>query len=122
MHPNLIASVQFSWEASSVVMDAARTGGPNSPMARRMRRLREAMGYNVAAEFAANIGMSPTRWNNFERGRQPVSKGAVELLVKKTPGLTSDWLLYGNPDGLSVQLYRQLDGDLPPTGKASTRS
>ena len=91
-------------------MVAYKSEGPNSPLARRMRRLREALGYKVATKFAVDfVGVSPTRWNNFERGRQPLSRSVAEMLVRKVPGLTSDWLLYGKPDGLSVQLYRQLE-------------
>jgi hypothetical protein len=79
-------------------------------MARRMRRLRLVMGYNVAAKFATEfLEMSPQRWNNFERGVQPISNTVADMLIRKIPGLTSDWLRYGNPNGLSVQMHRQLD-------------
>ena len=79
------------------------------------------MGYSISARFAVDfLDISPQRWHHFERG-QPLSGAVTDMLVRKIPGMTSDWLKYGNPDGLSVQLYRQLEGDLPAPGKTTKR-
>lgn len=103
---------QQIWGASSRPMSE----GPNTPTAHRVRQLRLVLGYNVAADFARDVlGISPSRWNNFERGYR-LSNEIVDLLVERVPGLTSDWLRYGKPDGLPVSLYRQLTGPLPPGG------
>jgi transcriptional regulator with XRE-family HTH domain len=88
------------------------------PTALRLKRLRTAKGFNSGAEFARFLGVSKARWNNFERGF-PMPREMIELLCKdKIPGLTSDWLYWGDAGGLSVELARQLgelDGNHPKT-------
>jgi transcriptional regulator with XRE-family HTH domain len=93
----------------------------NDPTALRLKRLRLAKGFKSGAEFARFLGVSKGRWNNFERGF-PMPKEIIELLCKKKiPGLTSDWLYWGDAGGLTVELQRQLeelDGDHPKTPPA----
>lgn len=87
---------------------------PPSEQAGRLIRLRENLGYDVSAEFAALLGISPQRWNNFENGT-PLSKDVAFILVKKVPGLTLDYLFLGRPDGLPIQLARTLGAtEAPP--------
>jgi transcriptional regulator with XRE-family HTH domain len=95
---------------------------PNSPpiddQARRLRTLREAHGYPTSNGFAGFLGIGANRYNNFENG-VPLSREVVFLLVQSIPGLTSDWLYFGKPDGLPVELARRL-GELGPPGKRNT--
>jgi hypothetical protein len=58
--------------------------------------------------FAAQMGISVKRWNNFERG-SPLSKEIAILFVRRFPGITLDWLLLGNPSGLTLQRLRELE-------------
>ena len=82
-------------------------------MAERLLKLRIAMGYESQGAFAALLGLSAPRWNNVENGL-PMSRDIAFRLVQKCPGLTLDWLYFGKPDGLPVELARRL-GALPPT-------
>jgi len=78
----------------------------------RMRRLRERLGYRKVSCFARYLGVSPARWSNVEKNFV-VSREVADLLCKKVPGLTRDWIYDGNSRGLSVNVARLL-GELPP--------
>lgn len=81
-------------------------------VAARVKRLRVAMGYESQGAFAALLDLSAPRWNNIEQGL-PMSRDIAFRLVRKVPGLTLDWLYFGKPDGLPMELARRL-GELPP--------
>lgn len=83
----------------------------DSEVSERVRRLRLAMGYESQGSFAALLGLSAPRWNNVENGL-PMSRDIAFRLVQKCPGLTLDWLYFGKPDGLPLELARRL-GELP---------
>ena len=68
----------------------------------RMRRLREVFAVSQG-QFAKRFGFSRNQWNNFESG-MPVGHQAGVRLVKAIPGLTLDWIYFGNPAGLTVQM------------------
>ncbi len=82
--------------------------------AERLVRLREALGYPTATAFAKFLDVGQQRWANFENG-YPLSREIVFRLVQSVPGLTSDWLYFGSPGGLPVDLARLL-GELGPPG------
>jgi len=87
----------------------------------RLKRLREALGYETQTAFAERLGISLGRWNNFENGK-PLSHEIVTKLLRLVPGLTSDWLYYGRTGGLPVETARWL-GEFPSgTGKRTTDS
>ena len=90
----------------------------DEPMAERLQRLRKAMGYESQGAFAALLGLSAPRWNNVEHGL-PMSRDIAFRLVQKCPGLTLDWLYFGKPDGLPLELARRL-GELPPGRSKAT--
>jgi len=83
----------------------------DEPLSDRLKRLRVAMGYESQGAFAALLGLSAPRWNNVENGL-PMSRDIAFRLVQKCPGLTLDWLYFGKPDGLPLELARRL-GELP---------
>lgn len=92
----------------------------NNSVGARLKRLREAQGYTSQAAFAALLGISPPRWNNIEKGL-PLSREIAFKLVQKVPGLTLDWLYFGKPDGMPIELARRL-GELPSsTGKRTSK-
>ena len=79
--------------------------------AMRARQLREAMGYKTQKAFAQRYGFSPNQWNNYERG-SPISRIAAQSLSRQIQGLTTGWVLDGDPAGLSLEMARKL-GILP---------
>lgn len=78
----------------------------------RARRLREAMGYRTQKAFALKYGFSPNQWNNYERG-SAISRISAQSLSRQIKGLTTGWVLDGDPAGLSLDMARKL-GILPP--------
>ena len=86
--------------------------------AERLKRLRETLGYPTATAFAKFLDVGQQRWANYENG-YPLSREMVFRLVQSIPGLSSDWLYFARPGGLSVDLARRL-GELGPPGKRTT--
>ncbi len=98
---------------------ASRMPAELEEQAERLKRLREMLGFDTSASFATGfLHISAQRWNHFENGK-PLSREIVFQLVRSVPGLTSDWLYFGNADGLPVALARRL-GELGPPGKRTT--
>jgi transcriptional regulator with XRE-family HTH domain len=85
----------------------------------RLIRLRKALHYDTASGFAAYLGILQQRYSAFENG-SPLSRDVVFRLIQKVPGLTSDWLYFGRPEGLSVDLARRLGEIGPAPGKRTT--
>lgn len=109
--------------ANAISLAMPKKQKPNEPapiddQARRLKTLREALGHPTSNGFAAWLGIGANRYNNFENGT-PLSREVVFLLVQSIPGLTSDWLYFGKPDGLTLELARRL-GELGPPGKRTT--
>ena len=86
--------------------------------AERLSRLRHALGYPTASAFAQFLNLNQQTYSNYENGF-PLSRAAVFRLVQSVPGLTSDWLYFGNSRGLPVDLARRL-GELGPPGNRKT--
>jgi transcriptional regulator with XRE-family HTH domain len=80
----------------------------NKAIAERLRLLRFLVAGESQTEFARQLGISLTRWNNFECG-SPLSKEVAILLVKMFPGITLDWLFLGVTDGLPLRRLWELD-------------
>jgi hypothetical protein len=116
--PKVLNSQSNYFSASLPTMGSA-TKGRDETVARRLRLLREAMGYDSQGAFAALLGLSPPRWNNVENGL-PMSRDIAFRLVKTVPGLTLDWLYFGKPDGLPLDLARRLGEVAPGPGKRTT--
>jgi hypothetical protein len=88
-------------------MAVANKIGPEADTAVRARVLREALGYQTSAAFAAFLGVSAQRWNNVETGL-PLSRDMAFLLVNKVPGLSLDWIYFGRAAGLPLELAKRL--------------
>ena len=81
-------------------------------VSRRLKFLRERLGYRKPGRFADYLGISPARWSNVENGF-PLSRDMAFLLKKKIAGLSLDWIYFGEAAGLSTKMARLL-GELPP--------
>lgn len=71
-----------------------------------MRRLRVAVAggsHGAITRFATELGIGVSRWHNVEHGA-PVSYALADMLVKRFPGLTLDWIYYGRRAGMSVDM------------------
>ena len=79
---------------------------------RRLKFLRERLGYRKPGRFADYLGISAARWSNVENGF-PCSLKIAQLLRKKIAGLDLDWIYYGDPTGLSERMAKLL-GEQPP--------
>lgn len=82
----------------------------NQAIAFRLRTLRySVMGGDQGAQsrFAIAMKIEPKRWNNYERG-YPLPRDMAVHLVRRTPGLTTDWLWIGKDDGMPGRLQREL--------------
>lgn len=89
-----------------------------SDQAARLRRLQALLGHETDSGFATWLGISQQRWSNFLNGK-PLSHEIAVALVQRVPGLTLDWLHFGEAGGLTLELARRL-GELDPPGNASS--
>lgn len=85
----------------------------------RLIRLRMAMGMATQTAMAAALGIKVSRWNNFERGA-PLSMDVATKICRRFPGVTLDWLIFGNPAGLPLDLAKRL-GELPNGSRRGAR-
>ena len=59
------------------------------------------------AEFARRLGITPSRWNNLERG-WPLSMQVALMLVNTVDGLTMSYITHGLTGDMPKPLARQL--------------
>ena len=74
---------------------------------RRLRQLRESMGYTQVTPFAKYLSVGLKRLWNADNGG-PLGKELALCIVQKCPGVTLDWLYLGRTEGLSVSMVRRL--------------
>lgn len=86
----------------------------------RLVRLREALGIPTQTAMAVALGIKVSRWNNFERGT-PLSLDVAIRICRRFPGVTMDWLFFGNPAGLPLELAKRL-GELPNGSQRGKRA
>jgi transcriptional regulator with XRE-family HTH domain len=84
-----------------------RPTGANTPTAKRLRQLRAAERYETATAFARKLGISVSRYTNFETGKR-LSIDVAQKIVQAVPGCTLDWLYNGEQRGLSLDLHQRL--------------
>lgn len=112
---NLIDGVKIGWMAHSRMAESPED------VAERIVLLRETLGYGTSIAFAKALRVSPQRLNNVEVGI-PLSRDLAFRLVKFVPGLTLDWLYFGKPEGLPVELARRLGAlETARSGKTPSR-
>jgi hypothetical protein len=93
--------------------------GEDCPTAQRLRQLQALSGQQTNVGFAKFLGISAPRLNNLLKGA-PIGKEVAFTIVQKIPGITLDWIWFGKPDGLPLQLARKLDAVPGGAGKART--
>src|SRR5258708_24200907 len=84
---------------------------PIPPSAQRLMRLEIALegpDRGAATRMARRLNVTIQRWWNVTRGNLPLSRGLTEIIVRRIPGITSDWLQYGRPEGLSLRIAKEL--------------
>ena len=100
---------------------------PDSPEARayRLACLQEAkMPGQTQTAFARAMGLDVKRWNNYLRGF-PLPQEAANLLIKKIPGVTYNWLWHGILDGVPMVLQAELEAAgkrITPAAKARSKA
>jgi transcriptional regulator with XRE-family HTH domain len=73
----------------------------------RLRRLREALGFETTREFAAYLGIHEQTWYHVERGRRvPTVHDAIR--VADRTGASLDWIYRGLEYSLPVHLAEKL--------------
>lgn len=79
-----------------------------SVIGRRLRALREALGYakNQAA-FARLCDISPRAWNNYELGLRTPSREEAGK-VRRVTGVTLDFVYYGDDRSLTLELASKI--------------
>jgi plasmid maintenance system antidote protein VapI len=105
---NLLNSVQNIWMASSPAMVDGTWSGRNSPEAQRLELIRQLLEKPTQRAFADFLGISPPRLANIAAGA-PIGKDLAFTIVKKVPGITTDWLWFGKTEGLSFQIAQRLE-------------
>ena len=74
---------------------------------RRIRVLRRLKGMNQT-EFTKFSGIPYKVWNHYEQG-YPASRQALWTLREKIPGVSTDWIWFGETNGVEPKLLRRLE-------------
>lgn len=75
----------------------------------RLRLTREALGLSLT-EFATKAGMSKTRYENFEAGRNLIKPELVAQLIRAFPAAKLDfnWIYHGDLNGVAYDLAARI--------------
>jgi transcriptional regulator with XRE-family HTH domain len=68
-------------------------------IAARIVLLREALGYENAADFARRLGITQQRLSNWENNRPALPHQGARM-IRRVTGATLDWLYFGVENGL----------------------
>jgi hypothetical protein len=76
--------------------------------AERLKLIRERLHKTKSQrQFAAVLGIPYSRYNNWERSF-PVRVEEAKRIKDATPGITGDYVLWGDESGLSIETWRKL--------------
>lgn len=89
-------------------MHTKETGGRESPVAVRLRLIRMAEGEANALRWAKRMGWSAPQLSNYENGVM-ISRDAAIKMANMVPGLTTDYILRGKLEGMSVDFRKRLE-------------
>lgn len=78
---------------------------------RRLRRARLAAGYTTARQLATAIQVDEKVYGNYELGKR-IPDLPVLLKLCRALKVTSDYLLFDDPAGLSVQQHHKLQSEV----------
>lgn len=109
------ATIGALWEdgLDLYLRDGLKKGSPNAPHARRLRALLTVLGYDPGVygnqqKFCRVLRIQPNRLNNALQG-YPLSWQLVRLIVRRFPGVSTDFLFLGKPGG---HLAPKIEADL----------
>jgi hypothetical protein len=89
------------------MMAIRQRSGKNHPTAQRLRLLRDAIFNENSSAFARRLGISVQRMGNFENGYQ-LSLEVADRIRAAVPGMSLDWLYYGDERALPMVLVQRL--------------
>jgi transcriptional regulator with XRE-family HTH domain len=76
-------------------------------VALRLRRLRNALGFETVRDFAAFLNVNEQTWYHFERGRRvPTIRDAIKLADKT--GASLDWIYRGLEHTLPLHVVQKI--------------
>jgi hypothetical protein len=93
---------------------ARRTSRAISPTAARLRLLRTSILGESATAFARRLNISVNRLSNLEIA-SPLSIDVAHKIRAAVPGITLDWLYYGDERALPISVVDQLRTRAEPT-------
>lgn len=73
----------------------------------RLRLFREVIAVRSQQDIADALGIDLKRWNNYERG-YPIPREIAFLIREKFPGMSVEWLWWGDMGNLSSKYTRRL--------------
>lgn len=73
----------------------------------RLKRLRLALGYENQADLCREIGVIPSRWNQYETGARRITF-AIAIRMKKRFNVPLDFIYTGDQSGLPVRVADKL--------------
>lgn len=79
-----------------------------APESQRLRWVRLAERIEKSEIFARRVGIGTTTYSQYENGVR-LSRDAAVMIANRVPGLTTDYLLRGSEEGLSVDLRRRIE-------------
>ena len=77
-------------------------------MAKRLRLVRLAEGETNSSKWAKRMGWTLPQLSNYENGVM-ISRDAAIRMADSVPGLTTDYILRGVLEGMTVDLRRRLE-------------
>jgi hypothetical protein len=93
---------------TETMTDELSERGQIEATAKRLVKLREALGYKSAAAFAREIGMEAAAYRKYERAEVKRIQFVVIGKIKQETQATADWLLWGDDRFLPTHLYKLL--------------
>jgi transcriptional regulator with XRE-family HTH domain len=72
----------------------------------RLKRTREALGFSQA-RWCRLVGITPSAWNNYERGANRISLDQA-LKICRATGISLDWIYRGLRAGMPYELACKL--------------
>ena len=73
----------------------------------RLAILKEITDADSQQAIASKLGIAMKRWNNYERG-YPIPREIAFILREKLPGMSAEWLWFGDEGNLSPQFKKKI--------------
>jgi transcriptional regulator with XRE-family HTH domain len=73
----------------------------------RLRRLREALGFDSARDFAAFLDIPEQTWYHLEKGRRSILPPDAVKVCART-GVSMDWIYRGMEDTLPLHVFKKI--------------